>query len=395
MAPTITSGVVDTGTVLAAEKVVDMAPEIKMLETDTTQFTTALMKLPQNQATRERVDWLEDQLMVRTVTLGASATSAATALAFSTGDSATLRVRDLLRNQSTGEAYLVTAISADSAVQVTRAIGGTGAASSASGVQCLIVSNAFEQGADVGTSKVTQRSNQYNYTQIVRHNVSFTNTQGAIELYGGRYEAKEVAKKAVEHKRAIEQTVFWGARSSTAGVSHPIQTMGGAIEYISTNTNNQSGTTLTASEFDTLLIDYLQFCKKPLLFVAPTVAYNFSQMPSTAYRTNDTGAQSFGIQVDAFISGAYGTSIPIVVKKEWNDFTIPTSGNSGLGYGGVWFLIDMSRVQLRPLRDRSTKLYPDRQGNGEDRRDLEYITEVSLQFEVEKAHAFGKGVSRS
>src|SRR5438132_4994646 len=132
---TITSGAVDTSTVLAAEKVVDMDNEIKNLEPELTQFTTMLMKLSSKEATRERVDWLEDQLFPRLVTLGASATSAATSVAFSTGDSATLNTNDLLRNQVTGEMYRVTGITADSAVGVTRAIGGVAAASSVSGVQ--------------------------------------------------------------------------------------------------------------------------------------------------------------------------------------------------------------------------------------------------------------------
>lgn len=138
-----------------------MAPEIKDLEPELTQFTTALMKYPTREATRERIDWLEDQLQTRLVSLGASATSAATTIAVATGESAVLRVNDMLRNQVTGEAYRVTAIAADSAVTVTRAIGGVAAASSVSAAQLLIIGNAFEQGADVGTSKVMVRSNQY------------------------------------------------------------------------------------------------------------------------------------------------------------------------------------------------------------------------------------------
>ena len=122
MAPTVTSGAVDTSTVLAAEKVVDMDNEIKELEVNDTQFTTALMKYPSNEATRERVDWLEDQLMPRTASLAATCDNAVTSLNFAVGSSAVLNVNDLLRNQVTGEMYRVTGVSADSAIGVTRAI---------------------------------------------------------------------------------------------------------------------------------------------------------------------------------------------------------------------------------------------------------------------------------
>lgn len=353
-----------------------------------------LMKLSSKNATRERIDWLEDQLFPRTVTLGASATSALTTLVFSTGDSATLNVNDMLRNQLTGEMYAVTAVAADSAVGVTRAIGGVAAASSVSAVQCLIVGNAYQEGASTGTSKVVQRSNQYNYSQIFRHSLSFTNTQGKIELYGGSYEVKEQAKKLVEHKRAIEYALFWGARSTTASGTHPLHTMGGVIEYVSTNKDNEAGSTLTASELDQQLINMLQFCKDPVLFVSPVVAYNISQFASTYYRTNSTGAQKWGVKIDAFISGAYGFEVPVIVKRDWNDFTVPT-GASTFGYGGSAFLIDMSRVSLRPLTDRSTKLYPNRQNPGDDLQTQEFLTEVSFQFEVEKAHGIFTGISKT
>jgi hypothetical protein len=393
--PTVLAGAVDTSTILAAEKPVSMDEEIKNLEPELTQFTTMLMKLSSKEVGRERIDWLEDQLMPRLVTLAASATSAATTLTLSTGESATINVNDLLRNQLTGEMTRVTAISATGdIVTVTRAIGGVAAASSVSGAQQLIVGNAYEQGATTGSSKVVQRTNQYNYSQIFRHSLSFTNTQGKIDLYGGRYEVKEQAKKLVEHKRAIEYALFWGARSSTAGTTHPIQTMGGAVEYISTNTDNESGSTLTASEFDLQLINMLQFCKDPVLFASPVVAYNISQFAATAYRTNNTGSQKYGVKIDAFVSGAYGFEVPVVVKRDWNDFNVPT-GAATWGYGGWAFLIDMSRVSLKPLRDRSTKLYPNRQNPGEDIQTQEFLTETSFQFEVEKAHGYFKGISKT
>lgn len=393
---TIISGAQDTSTILAAEKVVDMDNEIKDLEPELTQFTTALMKYPSREATRERVDWLEDQLFPRLVTLGsATAASSDTSIQVASGDSATLNVNDLLRNQKTGEAMRVTGITADSAIGVTRGVGGVQAASSASGVQLLIVGNAYAQGADTGTSKVVLRTNQYNYTQIFRNSLSFTNTQDKIELYGGRYVVKEQAKKLVEHKRGIEYALFWGARSSTTSSSAaPIGSMGGAFEYISTHVHDQNGATISASQLDQYLIDDLQFCKQPMIFCSPVVAYNFSQFAANAYRTNSTGEQAYNIKVDAFISGAYGTNVPIVVKRDWNDFTVPASG-AAAGYGGWAFVVDMARVSLRPLRERSTKLYPNRQSPGQDLQTQEYLTELSFQFEIEKAHAIIKGVSKT
>jgi hypothetical protein len=124
------------------------------------------------------------------------------------------------------------------------------------------------------------------------------------------------------------------------------------------------------------------------------VAYNFSQFAATNYRTNVTGEQAYGIKINAFISGAYGDNVPIVVKRDWNDFNVPVSGTAA-GYGGWFFLIDMARVTLKTLRDRGTNLLLDRQVPSQDLQTMEYLTEFSLQFEIEKAHSYTKGISKS
>ena len=61
----IATGTVDTEAILADEKVVDMEPEFKLLDPDETQFMTILNKLPSKSATREKVNWLEDQYFPR------------------------------------------------------------------------------------------------------------------------------------------------------------------------------------------------------------------------------------------------------------------------------------------------------------------------------------------
>lgn len=393
---TILSGTIDTEDILADERVVDMEDEITFLDPDTTQFTTILMKLGSKEAIREKVNWLEDDLFPRLVTLSASATSAATSIGVGTGESANVRVHDVLRNMSTGEAYRVTGVSADSAIGIERALGGVAAASSATAMKLLIIGNAAAQGATLGDLKATQRVLGYNYTQIFRHGFSFTNTQTSIELYGGREPAKEAAKKAVEHKRSIEYSLFWGARKFDTTGTSPRGYMGGAFEYISTNVKNESGSTLTQSELDKHLIDLCQHgSKNKMLFVSPVVAYNLSQMAmnTTAFNFNQSDSNSgpvrMGVAVDGFVTGAYGYGIPVVVKRDWNDF----GTTSGVGYGGWAFLIDMDYVQLRPLRERSTKLLRNRQANDADVTTHEYLTEVSLMFKQEKVHGLIKGVT--
>jgi hypothetical protein len=95
-----------------------------------------------------------------------------------------------------------------------------------------------------------------------------------------------------------------------------------------------------------------------------------------------------GVKVDGFISGVFGTLVPVVVKKEWADF--PSGVN---GYNGNLFVVDQSNVERRPLRDRDTKLLTQRQGPGQDRVAAEYLTETSWEIAQEKTHGLLTGIA--
>lgn len=269
-----------------------------------------------------------------------------------------------------------------------RGLGGVTAATAASAAELLIVGNAAAQGATLGTRHITKKVAAYNYTQIQRDPFGFTNTEANIETYGGPAPMHEEVKKLTEHKRAIEQTLFWGARSFTSAAPNSKGTSGGAVEFISTNISNPAGA-LTHALLDSYLRGGLQHgSKNKVLFVAPLVAQAISGFLKTAWTPTTTGEKKFGAFVDAYISGAYGWSVPVVVKREWNDFATTSTQ-----YGGWAFLIDMDCVKLRPLRNRNTKLLRNRQANDADETTHEYLTEFSLQFESEAKHAIIRGVT--
>jgi len=92
--------------------------------------------------------------------------------------------------------------------------------------------------------------------------------------------------------------------------------------------------------------------------------------------------------VDGFISAVFGTQIPVVVKKEWANY--PSGAN---GYNGCMFVIDMSNVERRPLRDRDTKLLQNRQNAGEDRVAAEYMTELGWTVAQERTHGLFTGIA--
>ena len=387
--PTVLSGMVDTEDVLADERVVDMSDDIKHLDPDDSQFVTMMQRMASKEAIREKVNWLELEYFPRLSALAASATSAASTIGVTAGQGTYFRAGDVVRIAATGEAFRVLSVATDT-LTVERGVGDVAAATAASGLQLLIVSNASKQGATLGTRKMLKKVLGFNYTQIVRHPFGFTNTNVAIERYGGREPANEAAQKLVEHKRSLEYLAFFGARDliTHSGDSEPTGYAGGIDEFVSTNVDNAGGT-LTEANLEAYLRDGLQHgSRNKVIFLAPVAMGAISGFLRDSIQPAGLNERLWGAKVDAYISGAYGQKIPLIVKRDWNDFS-----TASVQYGGFAVGVDMSNVKIRPLRGRNTSLLRNRQANDADETTHEYLTEVSYEIAQEATHFIINGIT--
>ena len=393
--PTVLSGLVSTDDIQADERIVDMSEKIRMVQpSETALYTTITNKLGAKPATREKVQWLEDEYRPRVSALAASAASADTAFTVTSGDGTKVfKVGDIVRIMSTNEAFQVTSVSANSvgvSTTAQRGLGGSTAASAANAAKLMVIGNASAQGAGSGTAMVVQRASAFNYTQIQRDDFSFTETETHINLYTGGEPEYELAKKAIEHKRAIENTLFFGARDYLTGTS-PKATgyCGGALEFISTNVTATTGGALTPAAVDTFLEGPFGFgSMNKALFCAPRVATVLSQMYRGLWAPPNGGDQVYGVHVNAWFNSTYGGTIPVFVKREWADLDVGASN-----YGTWAFLLDMDNIRFRPLQGRNTHVRRNIQEPSADAETHEYLTEFSLEFAVEKSHGILKNVT--
>lgn len=388
MSTTILSGLVDDSAVASGTRVPDIPYAVTMLDPDVSQFTTMLMKVGSEPAISTKVQWIEDVLDPRLSTVNGSQTNADTAIEVATGTGAYFRAGDLCRNARTGEAFLVSSVATDT-LTVTRGHGRVSAAAMNDGDQILIVSNASVEGATLGTRKITQKVVQYNYTQIFRNPFGFTNSLVASKLYSGSEPATEAAKKAIVHKRSIEYALFWGARSSSAPSTSNAGEMGGLFEFVTSKVKNAAGA-LTKSLLDAYLQDLMQNgTENKVLFASPTVSRAISGFLRDVWQPSPAGPDQlklWGVKVSGVISGAYGFQIPVVAKRDWNDFSTANSQ-----YGGWAFSVDMSNVRLRPLR--KTAFLQNRQANDADETTHEYLTETSFEVKQDPTHGIIIGVT--
>ena len=382
---------VSTEEVVADEKVVDMDPKMRLLDPDQTQFTTMTSRMGSRAATREKVNWLEEQYVNDVITLTAGYTSGATTVVVSALDGLSVKANDVYRNMRSGQAVIVD-VNASGSLTVRPQ--GTNAAGNI-GDKLLFVGTAYPQGADIGTPKYSARVLGYNYTQIFREPWSFTGTATAIELYGGGEPAKEAARKAVEFKRQLEHNGFFGSRffANTGGFASPNDPQGGAggmIEFIATNKQNVGGE-LTSDFLDLFLATVLaKGSSEKVIFTGTIGAYYISRFHRSGQGAfwKPEPANVHGVKVDGFISGVFGYQLPVVVKKEWAGY--PSGAN---GYNGNMFVVDMTNVERRPLRDRDTKLLTNRQGPGQDRTAAEYLAEMSWTIAQERTHGLLTGIA--
>jgi hypothetical protein len=388
--PTIQTGLYHTEQELSNRRVVDMSEKDYLLQPDDQQFRTILDKLGRKEAVREIVEWLEKEYVPRTSTLAASAASGDLTVTVITGDGNTVfRTGHVVRNMETGEGYLVTGTSANS-LTITRSWGGTAAASATSGSKLLIVGNASAQGASSGTSQITQRARQYNYIQDQRNPMHFSDVETAIELYNGREPMEERVIKRVEHDRAIENTLFWGARDFNASASPgPMGSCGGLLEYISTNITNAGGAT-TPAELDTFLEAPFGYgSKNKAIFCAPRVGTVLSQMLRDKWNSDHGRTTGSSVRRSTRTSPARTVGLfPVFVKREWADFDA-----TGTNYGTYAFLVDLDNVRLRTLRGFDTHLRRDIQEPSSTAVVDEWQTLFSLELAFEKSHAILKGIT--
>jgi len=396
MPVTINSGLVATDDPLAADLKVSMADKVAYLDSDTSQFTTMLMKLPVATAKSFKEEWENNEFIPRNTALAASAASGDTTLTVTTNEGSYAKVGDIGKFVQTGEAFRITTVGA-SAWTVVRAIGSVTAASAASGTAnggIIIIAGSNEQGGTLPTAQVPQLTSDYNYCQIVRDSWRYTNTAGWTQFYSGDLVANARRDTGVQHKRQLEQIMFDGARSYTAGTNAPRCTAGGLLQYLSTNTTSAGGTFDKGEIQDVLktVVEYGNKARK-VLFASPVLAMVLSEFLQDNWVQARPEDNVWGVKVDAIISGVTGSKVPVFTKTEWKRFGEGTGNH--IGSRGIF--VDMDYVRLKRAPDyrgpRYMGLYSKRQAPDADEIAEEYLSELTLIVQQERSHTLLTGVT--
>lgn len=202
----------------------------------------------------KKYEWLDDTLLTPKALLEGSIDASVTALVLETGDTNAFTVGDILL---IGDEFVrVTACASDGiTLTVTRAYGGSTAATHADGVTIIGVGRTLPEGSDPGTVRSVDRTQRYNMTQIFGPEpVQVSGTEAVIRKYGLRGTSEfnyQAGQRLKEQSISLEQAVQYGVRAEDT--SAKTRSMGGLNYYI-TDVIDSSTTTLT----EALWLDQLQ-----------------------------------------------------------------------------------------------------------------------------------------
>jgi hypothetical protein len=372
-------------------RVIDMSDTIHLLDPNEAPLTAITMKLNKVSAISPKVEWLEDDYLPTTSTTADTVAAAATNFSVAASTGTYFRVGDVLKVLATGETLYVKAISTD-AMQIHSVTDGTDnvATEIPTGATLLIIGNANEENSTARVIKTTQKTSQYNFTQIFRWEFGNSGTLQASELYGGSDLAYQQRKAGKEHRIQIERSFLFGERlEETADIpdatSAAIRFCGGIIQKITTNTTDATGT-LTVTELETFLRKGMRYGpSRKMLFASRLVVSLLSELAIGPTATP---------RLQTFVTDS---SFPLALI-EWvsphgkmyicthNLLTESVAANNH-AYDGWALLLDLDSIFYRPLRGRDTKLRTNIQANDQDGRIDGYITECCPMLIQEQNHA--------
>lgn len=376
--PTILDGQRATSgsvSILQASRVVAMDQDIFLLDGDKAPLALLASKVGKKGTSNPEFKWMEDERIPTLDRINAAAgyTAGETTIVVDNGEY--FRANGLLKVQRTGEVILIDSV-AGNTLTVNASGRGWGASSAAAIVdndQVVSLGSAFPEGSDAAASKTTQKVAQTNYTEIVKSDLEFTNTELASELYGPEDLAYQQRKVAVEHAVDIENKFWFGSKAEAASGNGIRRSTGGLDEIISTNDSNFGGVFNMVTFFGFAESVFRYGSNKKLMFASRSVVSNIS-LEAIKYLEIVNKEEAFGLNIRRLIT-------------PHGDLMVMTHDLfEGDTYGKRAYVVDLDGLGYRFLRGRDTKLHTNIQSPGADSRKDEYRSEVGLVRKVEKIH---------
>jgi uncharacterized protein DUF5309 len=379
MAPgTLVTGQRATNTVDTAQRKIDMADGITLLEPDAAPLTVITKRLSKRATTDPQFKWAEDELDPRFDAINNGAGYANSATSVVVDNAAYFEAQQMVYVPRTGEMMRVTAVNTGTqTLTVVRGVGST-AAALVDNDELLIANTAQPEGDASRPARTRNPSFATNYTQIFRLPWDETETARHSDYnYADDWDF-QAKKKGIEHKKDIEYALMVGRPSEDTTSGNARRTTGGFNHFITTNITDAAGQ-LTEVEFFTALRPAFRYGSKEKWAMGSALALDVLNAFPRGKLQVQQGETTYGLRVMQYIS-PHGT---INFVTHWL--------LEGATLGGQVWIIDTDPLKYRFLANRrgsrDSHINTNIQNNDVDGRKDEWLTECGLQFGQEKRHA--------
>lgn len=326
----------------------DVSPIISMISPFETPFLDFLDE-PEDEAENVLYEWLEDELGPNTI-VSSTAHAATTgntigvhALGSSGAVTGYLQVGMILKNKRTLEYMQIAAVTSGSnTIGLTRAVGGTSAATINAQDELFVVSTAELEGAGITTDVSVPRSRPSNYLQIFKKDVILSETVQAVTHIGVDNEFdRQKMQRIREVTRDLEKAAIQGiSLGNTIGSSSAYRTFNGVLAQIVTNIVTTMATITTITQVEQALdLAWGEGADNLNLIVCDRIKKSQLNLLQAPRVTVNQGTQDklfrHGITT---LETDHGTHL--VLKSRW----MPDNS---------MMILDTSRVHIVPLKGRS------------------------------------------
>tara|TARA_R110000803_G_scaffold136034_1_gene202995 strand:- start:30327 stop:31706 length:1380 start_codon:yes stop_codon:yes gene_type:complete len=287
----------------------------------------------------------------------------------------------------------------------------TGGTAGPIGAQVSIIGNANAEGGSSGDSGIFLPPYEVeNYTQIFKNPFSATGTAIKVPTdYDKSGAYREIAQdNATEHMTLIEKAFWFGPKTLEYVVEDsetvPLRTTGGVEHFLKEYEKAAAVYRGASSAALTLNTEEDKRIIRPTAGALTTTFFEqdlmerLFRMASSGEKLCVCGSGFLGAVNAAIKAGltenkgmksetVYGMNVTVWETPFGTVYfkTHPLFNNSAFRRYDAFFL-DMGHIKYRPLKDRDTKRYKNRQANNQDRRKDEWLTEAGLEFRHPQAH---------
>ncbi len=252
-----------------------------------------------------------------------------------------------------------------------------------------IIGTAHPEGAPLPDSVAYAPQQRQNYTQIFRTPLSITRTARLTTVRTGAKLA-EMKREALQmHMNQMERAFFFGVGNEfVSGSTKPQRSMDGINQVLRDNAPTNiiaGGASFTMTNLEDWMQQIFQYgSDEKLAFMGDVSILNINRVirknTQFTFFPNET---EYGMNVGRLIS-PFGS---LVVKRHrlFNGMTV-VAGKTYAAQNSSLVALDMANLRYRPFKESDTKYLADRQANGVDGDDSEYLTECSLEVGLANTH---------